>query len=48
MLAIPFMWDQHYNAMIVQSKEIGITLDYKTLSEDSFYSSIVEIINNPM
>lgn len=47
LLALPFMADQHLNAARIQKLGIGLRLDFNTLSEDTFLSSILEIINNP-
>lgn len=45
-LAIPVVWDQHHNAHIVRSKEIGLFLNHHDMTKEEVYMSIEEIITN--
>lgn len=47
LLALPFAGDQHYNANSIQKLRVGLRLDFGNLTEESFLSSILEIIENP-
>lgn len=47
LLAIPFMGDQHFNAKSIENLGVGLELDFQTLSEENFLSSILEISQNP-
>lgn len=47
LLALPFMADQHINSKSIEKLGVGRRLDFKTLNEDTFHSTIVDIIENP-
>ncbi|CAG9800391.1 unnamed protein product [Chironomus riparius] len=42
MLAIPFLFDQYQNAFKVRNEEIGVHLEYETLTEESLFNGIME------
>lgn len=46
LLAIPFLWDQHFNAQVVKQKEIGLYLNQANITEETLGNSIKEIIEN--
>lgn len=46
-LGMPFYGDQLNNLLHVESKELGLRLDYKTLNKETFKAAVLEIINNP-
>uniref|UniRef100_A0ACB8E8A3 UDP glycosyltransferase 8 n=1 Tax=Sphaerodactylus townsendi TaxID=933632 RepID=A0ACB8E8A3_9SAUR len=46
-VGIPLFGD-HYDTMTrVQSKGMGILLNWKTITDDNLYAALVEVINNP-
>ncbi|KAF2901096.1 hypothetical protein ILUMI_05091, partial [Ignelater luminosus] len=47
MLGLPFFLDQLTNVKRMVAKELGLSLDYKTLDKKTFKDTIQEIINNP-
>jgi UDP:flavonoid glycosyltransferase YjiC (YdhE family) len=42
MLAIPFLFDQYRNSFKVRDEEIGVHLEYETLTEESLFNGIME------
>ncbi|KAK9885996.1 hypothetical protein WA026_014782 [Henosepilachna vigintioctopunctata] len=46
MVAIPFIGDQLFNARILVKKEMGLYLDYSTLTKESLKEAIIEVITN--
>ncbi|XP_055842572.1 UDP-glucosyltransferase 2-like [Episyrphus balteatus] len=46
MVALPVMGDQFMNAEIMASKGHGITLNYQTMTEESFRDAILNVIQN--
>ena len=47
LIALPVFGDQPQYASRAQRKGYGLHLDWKSLTEDSLFNSIQEIINNP-
>lgn len=47
MLAIPFVADQYGNAARIEKLEIGLQLQYSTLTKENFRESIQNILQNP-
>lgn len=47
MVALPFAGDQHFNANSIQKLRVGLYLDFGKLTEESFLSSILEVVENP-
>lgn len=47
LIAIPFIGDQGFNARSIEKLGVGLRLDFQTLTEDKFHSSILEVIKNP-
>lgn len=47
LLALPFMGDQHFNAKSIEKLGVGLALDFQSLCEENFHSSILEITQNP-
>lgn len=46
LIVIPFVGDQLYNAKSIEMLGIGLRLDFGSLTEEGFRSSIVEVIEN--
>lgn len=46
-LAIPFIFDQHYNAKRIEELGIGRLLNFETLNKENFKDNIVDLITNP-
>lgn len=46
MVAIPIYGDQTENAATMQNKGHGLAIDYRTLTEESFRATILEVIEN--
>ncbi|KAF5300890.1 hypothetical protein FQR65_LT09053 [Abscondita terminalis] len=47
-VSIPFFADQFANAGRLQNKNMSKIVDYKTMTTESFYETITEVLNNPM
>lgn len=47
MVGIPIFGDQPINMKYCEMAGYAISVDYDTLSEESFYNAITEVINNP-
>lgn len=46
-IGMPFYGDQLNNVLKVESKGLGLMIDYKTLKKANFKNAILEIIRNP-
>lgn len=46
-LAIPFIFDQHYNAKRIEELGIGRLLYFDDLTEENFKDKIIELTSNP-
>ncbi|XP_075158859.1 UDP-glycosyltransferase UGT5-like [Haematobia irritans] len=47
MVGIPFFGDQHSNMAKVEKSGFGLSLQYTSLTEEDFRSTILEVLNNP-
>ncbi|CAH1119523.1 unnamed protein product [Phaedon cochleariae] len=48
MVGMPFMGDQHSNAIILRSKGLGLTVDRMNLTKTEFKKTVLEVLNNPI
>lgn len=46
MLALPFFADQPYNARFAELKGIGVTLDFRSLNEQSLHKAISTVLSD--
>lgn len=47
LLAVPFLGDQFVNAKRIQKLGVGLRLDFRTLSEETFSALILQIVEDP-
>ncbi|KAF5282556.1 hypothetical protein FQA39_LY04963 [Lamprigera yunnana] len=47
-IAIPFYGDQFLNAESLEHKKIGKVVDFTTLTNETFYATIKEVLDNPI
>lgn len=47
LLALPLVFDQHVNAKKIQKLEIGLSLQFMTLTKEELKESVLQIIGNP-
>ncbi|CAH1173989.1 unnamed protein product [Phaedon cochleariae] len=47
MVGIPFFVDQYSNMELVETREIGVTLDYETLTSESLVEAVNNVLTNP-
>lgn len=46
MVVIPFFADQKHNALVIARKEMGVVLDFESLSKEEFQKAILDVIND--
>ncbi|CAG9822934.1 unnamed protein product [Phaedon cochleariae] len=47
MVGIPFFADQYFNMELVETREIGITMSYDTLTTESLVEAVNKVLTNP-
>ncbi|CAG9860632.1 unnamed protein product [Phyllotreta striolata] len=47
-IGMPFIVDQHFLGTLIEKRELGVILEYETLTADVFYEAIQKVLNNEM
>lgn len=46
-VGIPFFADQPFNVRFMEHRGIGRKVDFNSLSEETLYSAVTSVLNNP-